>query len=186
MIHRAVFRTAFSRVVPNRLLQGLLMCRDSLLEFHAQPLGCVHAWGVARARHARASLRNGPFRTIPDSLCSPHGFEMSVARPHRRFSTVENRVTSIPRQHMSVRPETQGKHSARADAPSLPHTLADCAWQPAQSHRRFSTVENRPHRPPAPTCQCACKHLSDRKLSKFISIALSLSSSLLIWAPSFC
>ena len=37
-------------------------------------------------------------------------------------------------------------------APSLPHTLADCAWQPAQSHRRFSTVENRSHRPPAPTC----------------------------------
>jgi hypothetical protein len=45
-------------------------------------------------------------------------------------------------------------------APSLPHTLADCAWQPAQFHRRFSTVENRSHRPPAPTC--VCKHLSDR------------------------
>ena len=85
---------------------------------------------------------------------------MSVARPHRRFSTVENRVTSIPRQHMSVRPETQGKHSACVVAPSLPHTLADCAPPRPQSHRRFSTVENRPRRPPAPTC--VCKHLSDR------------------------
>jgi hypothetical protein len=85
---------------------------------------------------------------------------MSVARPHRRFSTVENRVTSIPRQHMSVRPETQGKHSACVVAPSLPHTLADCAPPRPQPHRRFSTVENRPHRPPAPTC--VCKHLSDR------------------------
>ncbi len=148
LIHRALFRTAFSRVVPNRLLQGLLMGRDSLLEFHAQPLGCVHAWGVARARHARVSLRNGPFKTIPDSLCSPQGFEMRVARPHRRFSTVETRVTSIPRQHMSVRPETQCKHSACAVAKSLPHTLADCAAPRPQPHHRFSTVENRPHRPP--------------------------------------
>ena len=130
------------------------------LELHTQPLGCVHAWGVAHARHSRVSVRNGPFRTIPDSLCSPQGFEMSVARPHRRFSTFENRVTSIPRQHMSVRPETQGKHSACVVAPSLPHTLADCAPPRPQSHRRFSTVENRPHRPPAPTC--VCKHLSDR------------------------
>ena len=71
------------------------MGRDSLLEFHAPPLGCVHAWGVARARLARVILRNNPFRTIPDSLCSPRGFEMRVARPHRRFSTVENRVTCI-------------------------------------------------------------------------------------------
>ena len=73
---------------------------------------------------------------------------------------VENRVTSIPRQHMSVRPETQGKHAACAVAPSLPHTLADCAPPRPQPHRRFSTVENRPHRPPAPTC--VCKHLSGR------------------------
>jgi hypothetical protein len=117
------------------------MGRDSLLEFHPQPLGCVHAWGVARARHARISLRNGPFRKIPDSLCSPQGFEMTVARPHRRFSTVENRVTSTPRQHMSVRPETQGKHSACVVAPSLPHTLAERVRQPARSRRRFSMVE---------------------------------------------
>jgi hypothetical protein len=46
------------------------MGRDSLLVFHVQLLGCVHAWGVARARQARVSLRNGPFRTIPDSLSS--------------------------------------------------------------------------------------------------------------------
>jgi hypothetical protein len=143
-------------------------------------------WHVLVMHEVSGGVRNGPFRTIPDTLCSPQGFEMSVARPYRRFSTVENRVTSIPRQHMSVRPETQGKHSACVVAPSLPHMLADCAPPRPQPHCRFSTVENRPRRPPAPTCQCACKHLSDRKLSKFISIALSLSSSLLIWAPSFC
>ena len=109
---------------------------------------------MARARHARVSVRNGPFRTIPDSLCSPQGFEMSAARPapHSRFSTVENRVTSIPRQHMSVRPETQGKHSACVVAPSLPHTLADCAPPRPQPHHRFSIAENRPRRPPEPTC----------------------------------
>ena len=68
--------------VPNRLPQGLLIGQDLLLEFYAQPLGCcMHAWGVARARHSRASLRNGPFRTIPDSLRSPQGFEMRVAGP---------------------------------------------------------------------------------------------------------
>ena len=77
--------------VPNRLPQGLLMGGDLSLELHTQPLGCVHAWGVAHARHSRVSVRNGPFRTIPDSLRSPQGFEMRVARPHRRFSTVENR-----------------------------------------------------------------------------------------------
>ena len=33
--------------VPNRLPQGLLMGRDSLLEFHAQSLRCVHGvWHV--------------------------------------------------------------------------------------------------------------------------------------------
>ena len=47
---------------------------------------------------------------------------------------------------------TQDRQTARAVAPSLPDTLADCARQPAQSHHRFSTVENRPRRPPAPTC----------------------------------
>ena len=110
------------------------------------------AWGEARARHPRVSLRNRPLRRIPDSLRSPQGFEMRVARPHFRFSTVENRVTSTLRQHISVRPETQGKHSACAVAQSLPHTLADCAPPRPQPHHRFSIAENRPRRPPAPTC----------------------------------
>jgi hypothetical protein len=85
------------------------MGRDSLLEFHTQPLGCVHAWGVARARHARVSVRNGPFRTIPDSLRSPQGFEMRVARPHRRFSTVENRCDRKPK--VSIQPAPSHKPS---------------------------------------------------------------------------
>jgi hypothetical protein len=47
---------------------------------------------------------------------------------------------------------TQDQQTARAVAPSLPDTLADCARQPAQSHHRFSMVENRSRRPTAPTC----------------------------------
>ena len=142
--------------VPNRLPRGLLMVRRRTWRFVARvpraPLGCVHAWGVARARHSRVSLRNGPLRAIPDSLRSPQGFEMRVARPHFRFSTVENRVTSTPRQHASVRPDTQDKHTACAVAPSLPDTLADCAPPRSGPHHRFSTVENRSHQLPAPTC----------------------------------
>ena len=88
--------------VPNRLPQGLLMGGELSLELHTQPLGCVHAWGVAHARHSRVSVRNGPFRTIPDSLRSPQGFEMRVARAHRRFSTLENMVTSSSRQRASA------------------------------------------------------------------------------------
>ena len=143
LIHRAVFRTAFSRV--SSWVE--IRCSSS-----TRNRSCVPAWGEARARHPRVSLRNRPLRRIPDSLRSPQGFEMRVARPHFRFSTVENRVTSTLRQHISVRPETQGKHSACAVAQSLPDPLADCARPRPRPHHRFSTVENRPGRPPAPTC----------------------------------
>ena len=44
------------------------------------------------------------------------------------------------------------RQTARAAASSLSGTLADCARQPAHSHRRFSMVENRSYRPPTPTC----------------------------------
>jgi hypothetical protein len=37
-------------------------------------------------------------------------------------------------------------------AKSLADTLAACARAPAQSHLRFSMVENRSRRPPAPIC----------------------------------
>jgi hypothetical protein len=133
------------------------MGRDSLLEFHAQPLRCVHAWAVARARHARVSLRNGPFWTILDSLRSPQGFEMRVRRPHRRFSTVENRVTSTPHQHISVRPDTARKHSACAVAPSLPpHARRLCiaaasAPSPFLDSRKSAASTAR---------QRVCKHLT--------------------------
>ena len=75
--------------VPNRLPQGLLMGGDLSLELHTQPLGCVMGCGTCSSFTGKRP--NGPFRTIPDSLRSPQGFEMRVARPHRRFSTVENR-----------------------------------------------------------------------------------------------
>jgi hypothetical protein len=111
--------------VPNHLPQGLLMGRDSLLEFHAQPLGCVHAWGVACVRHSRVSLRNGPFRTIPDSLHSPQGFEVRVARPHHRFSTVE--IGSHPPRAHICRCDRKPKVSI----------------QPAPSHNRSPTRSQR-------------------------------------------
>ncbi len=190
MIHRAAFRTAFPMV--SSWVE--IRCSSSTRNRCG---ACMHGvWHVLVS-----------FRTIPDSLRSSQGFEMRVRRPHRRFSTVENRVTSTPHQHISVRPDPQvsiqpassrhrsptrsptvrgsrhspiavsrqskigrvdrprqrvckqlsdrilqGRQTACAVAPSLPHTLADCARQPAQPHRRFSTVENRPRRPPAPTC----------------------------------
>ena len=47
------------------------------------------------------------------------------------------------------------RQTARAVTPSLSHTLADCARQPAHSRRRFAMVENRSHRAPTPTCMQA-------------------------------
>ncbi len=118
LIHRAAFRTTFSRV--SSWVE--IRCSSSMRNRWG-------AWGVARARHARVSLRNGPFRTIPDSLRSPHGFEMRVARPHRRFSRVENRVASTARrQHMS---------SDQKPKVSIP---------PAPSHNRSPTRSQTVHR----------------------------------------
>ena len=51
-------------------------------------------------------------------------------------------------KHLSDR-ITQDQQTARAVAPSLPDTLADCAPQPAHSRRRFSVVE----RSAAPTAR---------------------------------
>ena len=56
---------------------------------------------------------------------------------------------------MHRRPEAQkkGKHSACADAPSLPDSLAHCAPPRRRPHHPFSTVENRcSHQLPTPTC----------------------------------
>ena len=184
------------------LAQGLLMVRRP-------PLRCVHACVVARARHSRVSLRNGPgpLRRIICSLRSPLTFrdescaapsrsldsrksghirptqtfvQASVwpeaqgkqtiapsllttlagcapprARPHHRFSTVENRSHHHPTStcvQASVRPETQGKQTACNIAPSLADTLAGCAPPRARPRRRFSTVENRSHHHLTPTC----------------------------------
>jgi hypothetical protein len=55
---------------------------------------------------------------------------------------------------------TQDRQTARAVAQSLRDTLADCATPRPRPHHRFSMVENRPRRPPAPTC--VQKHPSDR------------------------
>ena len=90
--------------------------------------------------------------SVPDMLtdCAP-----KRAGPHHRFSTVENRSHHLPAPtcvQASVRPDTQGKHAACLVAPSLFDTLADCAPPRAQSHHRFSTVENRSRRPTTPSC----------------------------------
>ena len=151
-IRRAAFRTAFPRVSS--------WCDaergDSLLEFHAHRW-CVHAWGVARARHSRVSLRNGPLRAIPDSLCSPQGFEMRVADegcagpitvsrqskigshpPHANM----HRCDRIPK--VSIQPAPSHHRS-----PTRSHTVRRHGVGP---HHRFSTVENRSQQLPAQTC----------------------------------
>jgi hypothetical protein len=122
---------------------------------------CLHAHArVARMswlyeahpRHSRVSLRNGPFRIIPDSPRSPQGFETRVARPHHRFSTVENRSHPPHANMHRCDRMTQGRQTVRAVAQSLRDTLADCAHPRPRPHHRFSMVENRPRRPPMPTC----------------------------------
>jgi hypothetical protein len=84
----------------------------------------------ARSRH-RSPTRS---QTVRGSRHSP----ITVSR-QSKIDRVDR-----PRQHVCKHLSdriTQGTQAARAVAPSLPDTLADCARQPAQSHHRFSTVE---------------------------------------------
>ncbi len=93
-----------------------------MLEFHVHNMH-----GLGRAPHSRVSLRNGPSRTIPDSLRSPQGFEMRVARPHRRFSTNENKVTSSSRQHASATGNPREALSLRRRTIAPRHSRILCA-----------------------------------------------------------
>ena len=111
MTGRAAFRTALPRVSSWCDAKG----RDSLLEFHAHRLRCMHAWGAARARHSRVSLQNGILRTIQDLLRSAQGFEMRVAPPNHRFSKAENRVTSTP---ANMHPSDRTPKISKQNAPS--------------------------------------------------------------------
>ena len=70
----------------------------------------------------------------------------------RRSKIGPNHLPAPTCVQASVRPDTQGKHAACLVAPSLFDTLADCAPPRAQSHHRFSTVENRSRRPTTPSC----------------------------------
>ena len=143
------------------LPQGLFIVRRQRSRFAARvpraPLRCVHACVVARARHSRVSLRNGPgpLRRIICSLRSPLTFrDESCAAPSRSLDSRKSghiRPTQTFVQ-ASVWPEAQGKQTI---APSLLTTLAGCAPPRARPRRRFSTVENRSHRHPR---QHACKH----------------------------
>ena len=144
---RAAFRTALPRVSSWCDAKG----RDSLLEFHAHRLRCMHAWGAARARHSRVSLQTSILRTIQDLLRSAQGFEMRVLPPNHSFSKAENRVTSTP-ANMHPSDRTQDKQAACAVALSLPDTLADCAPPRARPHHRFSTAEFRCNQLCTPTC----------------------------------
>ena len=115
---RAAFRTALPRVSSWCDAKG----RDSLLEFHAHRLRCMHAWGAARARHSRVSLQTSILRTIQDLLRSAQGFEMRVLPPNHSFSKAENRVTSTPaNMHPSDRtPKISKQHApSRHRSPTL-------------------------------------------------------------------
>ena len=117
LIRRAAFGTAFPRVSS--------WC-DDRLRFVARVPHAPHAQGVGRAPHSRVSLRNGPSRTIPDSLRSPQGFEMRVARPHRSFSTVENKVTPSSRQHASATGNPREAFSLRRRTVAPRHSRILC------------------------------------------------------------
>ena len=90
------------------LAQGLFMVRRQSSRFAARSMCTVAlraCMGVAHARHSPVSLRIGPspLRRIIYSLRFPQSFEMRVAQPNLRFSTVENRVTYTPaNMHLSI------------------------------------------------------------------------------------
>ncbi len=111
--------------------------------------GCKHRCGripkvgklPAPSRHRSPTLSH----TVRASRYSP-----ITVSPWSKIGHVDR-----PRQHVCMHRYdriTQDQQTAHAVAQSLPDTLAPCARQPAQSHHRFSMVENRPRRPPAPTC----------------------------------
>jgi hypothetical protein len=112
----------------------------------------AHAHARLSARHARTRIPargRQPAYAVAPSLS---GTLADYAR-HHRFSTVENRSQRWPAPicaRPSVWTDTQGKQTACAVASSLSDSLADCARPPAYSRHRFSTVENRSRRPPAP------------------------------------
>ena len=155
MTGRAAFRTALPRVSSWCDAKG----RDSLLEFHAHRLRCMHAWGAARARHSRVSLQNGILRTIQDLLRSAQGFEMRVAPPNHRFSKAENRVTSTPaNMHPSDRtPKISKQHApSHYRSPTLSQTVRRHGHGPIIVSRQpnFGVINF--------ALQHACKHRCDR------------------------
>ena len=79
------------------------------------------------------------------------------SRKHRRPVHRWSKIGRVACPHQYACNDRGGRNievwqPARAVAPSLSATLPDRARQPAHSRRRFSTVENRSHRPPTPTC----------------------------------
>ena len=108
---------------------------------HARTHGRAHSHArTHEIRHVHGDTHTARTRNIRTRKCTTPG------STYTRHSTCEN---GQPSRRDRI---TQGTQAARAVAPSLPDTLADCARQPAQSHHRFSMVENRPRRSPAPTC----------------------------------
>ena len=102
---------------------------------------CRSKASLAHGKFVAGSLASGSCPLCVILSCSRHAHLSASGRCGPRSQEVAP-CDRIP----------QFRRRARAVTPSLPHPLADCARQPAQSHHRFSTVENRPRRPPAPTC----------------------------------
>ena len=152
---RAAFRTALPRVSSWCDAKG----RDSLLEFHAHRLRCMHAWGAARARHSRVSLQTSILRTIQDLLRSAQGFEMRVLPPNHSFSKAENRVTSTPaNMHRSDRIPKRSKQHAPSHyrSPTLSQTVRRRGHGPIIVSRQPKICVINFAR------QHACKHRCDR------------------------
>ena len=81
-----------------------------------------------------------------------HGLSPTTASRRSKIGHVDQPHHHACKSRSDRIPEVSIQHTACAVAPSLPDTLAYCAPPRGRPHHRFSTVENRSHQLPAPTC----------------------------------
>ena len=102
---------------------------------------------IDQPRQHACKPRNDRIPAVSKQSVPPHHDSPKCSRSNgtafrqSRIGRVEHARHHVRRHWCDRIP--QDLQTARAVAPSLPDTLADCARQPAQSHHRFSTVENR-------------------------------------------
>ena len=105
--------------------------------------GVEKSEGPRTGSATRATLAHAPCPESADS-CAPVRVASSRVDPPARFA---DRALAPCHTKGS---RNQGQKIACAIAVPLSDTLTDCTRQPAHCRRRFSKVENRSNRPPAP------------------------------------